>query len=147
MVYTRDLGLAALFLSLPRAYRPRLVYESHGIAAIVSAEVPDLLGNGRERPSAAKLRRLDRRERLVWTRANAYVTITRALADDLAARYGARPRCSSSRTAPARSMPCSSDDRRSLDAARSPAYAGHLYPWKGVDVFVRALALAPGVRG
>ena len=27
------------------------------------------------------------------------------------------------------------------------AYAGHLYPWKGVDVFVRALALAPHVRG
>jgi glycosyltransferase involved in cell wall biosynthesis len=27
------------------------------------------------------------------------------------------------------------------------AYAGHLYPWKGVDVFVRALAMVPGVRG
>ena len=26
-------------------------------------------------------------------------------------------------------------------------YAGHLYPWKGVDVFVQALAKAPGVRG
>src|SRR5581483_12007044 len=26
-------------------------------------------------------------------------------------------------------------------------YAGHLYPWKGVDVFVRALALAPAWRG
>jgi glycosyltransferase involved in cell wall biosynthesis len=33
---------------------------------------------------------------------------------------------------------------------RAPAtagYAGHLYPWKGVDVFVHALALAPGVKG
>ena len=27
------------------------------------------------------------------------------------------------------------------------AYAGHLYPWKGVDVFVRALSMAPGVHG
>jgi glycosyltransferase involved in cell wall biosynthesis len=27
------------------------------------------------------------------------------------------------------------------------AYAGHLYPWKGVDVFVRALALCPGIHG
>jgi glycosyltransferase involved in cell wall biosynthesis len=26
-------------------------------------------------------------------------------------------------------------------------YAGHLYPWKGVDVLVEALALLPGVRG
>ena len=87
-MYTRDLGLAAFFLQLPRAYRPRLIYESHGIAAIVSAEVPDLLGHGQERPSTAKLRRLDRRERLVWTRAHAYVTITHALADELAVRYG-----------------------------------------------------------
>jgi glycosyltransferase involved in cell wall biosynthesis len=27
------------------------------------------------------------------------------------------------------------------------AYAGHLYPWKGVEVFVRALAGTPAVRG
>jgi len=146
VVYTRDLGLAALFLSLPRAYRPRLVYESHGIAPIVSAEMPDLLGNGREKPSAAKLRRLERRERLVWTRATAYVTITRALADDLAVRYGART-----------GIFVVPDGARAVDAARAhdgeiatgpiAAYAGHLYPWKGVDVFVRALALAPSVRG
>jgi glycosyltransferase involved in cell wall biosynthesis len=146
VVYTRDLGLAALFLRLPRAYRPRLVYESHGIAPIVSAEVPDLLGNGREKPSAAKLRRLERRERLVWTRAAAYVTITRTLADDLAARYGRRPQVF---VVPdgARAV----DTVRVDDADRSTppiaAYAGHLYPWKGVDVFVRALALAPSVRG
>ena len=36
------------------------------------------------------MRRLDRRERLVWNRAAAYVTITRGLSDDLAARYGSR---------------------------------------------------------
>jgi glycosyltransferase involved in cell wall biosynthesis len=27
------------------------------------------------------------------------------------------------------------------------AYAGHLYPWKGVDVFVRSLALVPDLGG
>jgi glycosyltransferase involved in cell wall biosynthesis len=26
-------------------------------------------------------------------------------------------------------------------------YAGHLYPWKGVDVFITALARVPGLRG
>ena len=26
-------------------------------------------------------------------------------------------------------------------------YAGHLYPWKGVDVLMRALVLLPDVRG
>jgi len=146
LVYTRDLGLASFLTQLPSIRRPKLVYESHGIAPIVSAEMPDLLGNGREKPSAAKLRRLERRERLVWTRATAYVTITRALADDLSARYGARPR-----------VFVVPDGARADDAARADdgdratgpiaAYAGHLYPWKGVDVFVRALALAPSVRG
>lgn len=146
VVYTRDLGLAALFLSLPRAYRPRLVYESHGIAPIVGAEMPDLLGNGREKPSAAKLRRLERRERLVWTRATAYVTITRALADDLTARYGARTQVF---VVPDGARAVDVASAQEGDSATPPiaAYAGHLYPWKGVDVFVRALALAPSVRG
>ena len=146
VVYTRDLGVAALFLSLPRAYRPRLVYESHGIAPIVSAEMPDLLGNGREKPSAAKLRRLERRERLVWARATAYVTITRALADDLTARYGARTQVF---VVPDGARAVDVASAHEGDRATPPiaAYAGHLYPWKGVDVFVQALALAPSVHG
>lgn len=145
VVYTRDLGLAASFLSLPRRYRPRLVYESHGIAPIVSAETPELLGDGRTPPSPAKLKRLDRRERLVWRRANAYVTLTRALADDLTARYGPRPAVF---VVPdgARAIETAAPEA-SVPGAPIAAYAGHLYPWKGVDVFVRALALAPNVRG
>ena len=90
VVYTRDLGLAALLLQLPASRRPRLVYESHGVATTVSEEMPRLLGKPELAPSAQKLRRLDRQERRVWTRAAAYVTITRALADELASRYGPR---------------------------------------------------------
>jgi glycosyltransferase involved in cell wall biosynthesis len=144
VVYTRDLGLAALFASFPRRYRPRLIYESHGIAPIVSAEVPALLGNGRARPSRRKLRRLDRRERLVWRRADAYVTITRTLANDLAARYGARQAVF---VVPDGARPVAATADSIPDAPPVAAYAGHLYPWKGVDVFVRALAHAPSVRG
>ena len=44
VVYTRDLGLAAFLARVPAARRPRLVYESHGIAPVVSAELPTLLG-------------------------------------------------------------------------------------------------------
>ena len=56
------------------------------MATTVSEEMPRLLGKPELAPSAQKLRRLDRQERRVWTRAAAYVAITRALADDLAAR-------------------------------------------------------------
>ncbi|MEO8070389.1 MAG: glycosyltransferase, partial [Acidobacteriota bacterium] len=147
LVYTRDLGIAAFLLQMPASRRPRLIYESHGIAPMVSAEMPRLLGRPDLIPSPAKLRRLDRRERRVWTRAAAYVTITAALADDLRARYGPRAGLfvvpdgarDSSATAPV-----------TPDATAGPTvvgYAGHLYPWKGVDIFVHALALLPQVHG
>lgn len=145
VVFTRDLGLAALLCRLPRRARPALVYESHGIAPIVAAEMPRLLGRPDAAPTPAKLARLDRRERAVWRAAEGYVTLTRALADDLAARYGARLGVAV--------VP----DGATVTAAAPPpaarpgdpiaAYAGHLYPWKGVDVFVESLAYAPGVRG
>ena len=145
VVYTRDLGVAAFLLQLPSDRRPRVVYESHGIAPEVTAEMPALLGKPELAPSARKLRRLDRRERRVWTRAAAYVAITRALGDDLASRYGPRPNLF---VVPDGARPGAMDgQQRAPGTPPVAAYAGHLYPWKGVDVFVRALACTPGVRG
>lgn len=145
VVFTRDLGLAAFLLQMRSFRRPRLIYESHGVSAVVSAEQPRLLGNPDLVPTAAKLRRLDRRERRVWRHAAAVVTLTQALADDLAARHGARTNVF---VAPDAARPV--DDAAMTGMAASDpmlaAYAGHLYPWKGVDVFIEALAHAPGVR-
>jgi glycosyltransferase involved in cell wall biosynthesis len=110
----------------------------------VTGELPALLANGVPRPSPAKLQRLDARDARVWAGAGAYVTITKGLADDLRARYGARDRVfvvpdgATSRTAAAAPP---------TNSTPMAAYAGHLYPWKGVDVFVRALAAAPNIRG
>lgn len=142
--YTRDLGLASLLLQLPRIRRPHVVYESHGIAPIVSEELPRLLGQTDRAPSARKIERLDRRERRVWRRADAYVTITRTLASDLASRYGPREHVAVVPDGARLEPPLPP-----LAATAPPVagYAGHLYPWKGVDVFVRALALTPRVRG
>jgi glycosyltransferase involved in cell wall biosynthesis len=145
VVLTRDLGLAAWLLQLPRARRPVLVYESHGPADVVAAEMPVLLGKPELAPSPGKLRRLGRREARVWARAAAYVAITQSLAGELTRRFGPRPNVfvvpDGARAAGA---------PRTESAATHPfvaGYAGHLYPWKGVDVFVRALALAEGVHG
>ena len=144
LIFTRDLGVAALLLRLPSGVRPPVVYESHGYAPDVSAALPELIATAKP-PSAAKLRRLARREVAVWTGADGYVTITQGLADDLRDRFGARP-----------NVAVVADGVR-IDTVRtwqpSPsvtplaAYAGHLYPWKGVDVLLRALAQAPGVAG
>jgi glycosyltransferase involved in cell wall biosynthesis len=148
VVYTRDLGLAAFLLQLPAARRPIVVYESHGIAPVVAAEMPVLLGQPELAPSPAKQHRLDRREARVWRRAHGFVTITRALQDELSARYGPRERVF---VVPDGADPPAVVPELSLDGTPAPvpvaAYAGHLYPWKGADVFVQALALAPGVQG
>ena len=90
-VFTRDLGVAAWLLRMPRPARPALVYESHGFAPEVSRALPQLLGSG-PAPTAAKLERLERRERRVWLGAEGYVTITGALAAEMGRRYGSRDR-------------------------------------------------------
>ena len=146
VLYTRDLALASLLARVPKPGRPRLVYESHGIAPVFAAAMPALLGPSVPEPSPGKLWRLDRREALVWRHADAYVTITQTLADDLSARYGARHRVFV--------VPDGAGDvhRSTLQMGRATsrvraAYAGHLYPWKGVDVFLHALAATPEVDG
>lgn len=145
VVFTRDLGLAAWMLQLPKSRRPRVVYESHGVASAVAAEMPALLGKKELAPSASKLKRLDRREERVWKRAAGYVCITQALADELTDRFGGRSHLF---VVPDGASASASTPLRPPDTTRFIAgYAGHLYPWKGVDVFVRALATAPSVHG
>ncbi len=146
VVVTRDLGVAALLVGVPRRLRPPVVYESHGYAPEVAAALPDLVATA-TRPSRRKLRRLEAREARVWRGADGYVTITEALRADLDARHGAR--------ACAAVIP----DGARIEGTRGPgaagpsnadavvAYAGHLYAWKGVDVLLEALARVPRARG
>jgi len=143
LTFTRDLGLASWLLQMPRSRRPRLVYESHGHAVTVAEEMPALLGRADRVAAPRKLARLDRREQRVWRRASAYLTLTQALADELTSRYGPRP-----------GVFVVPDGARPVPDLPPPSsgkfiagYAGHLYPWKGVDVFIRALQHAPGVHG
>jgi glycosyltransferase involved in cell wall biosynthesis len=145
VTFTRDLGMAAMLARLPRGLRPPLVYESHGFAPDVSAELPDLLATAKP-ASARKLERLGDREALVWREAAGYVTITRALADLLTDRFG-----------PRENLAVIPDGVRLREGRKwtPPAsveppivgYAGHLYAWKGIDVLLDALARVPEVRG
>lgn len=145
VLYTRDLALAALLVRCPARLRPPLVYESHGYAPAVSHDMPALLAGGAA-PSDRKARRLESRERLVWQRADGYVTITEGLREELVARFGRRER-----------LIVAADGARVPDTQpplpdigpRKPVvgYAGHLYPWKGVDTLLRALEGLPDVQG
>lgn len=145
ILYTRDLGVASWILRLPGWARPPLVYESHGLAHVFGATLGDLLSNA-AKASRGKQRRLAARERQVWRAAEGYVTLTAALRHGLESAWGARPRVS---TVP---------DGMRLPVGRTfaapcagptvtVAYAGHLYPWKGVETLLRAIARVPGVNG
>lgn len=145
VLFTRDLGVAALLLRVPGALCPPLVYESHGYAPDVAAELPHLVATAAPATSR-KLHRLAARERMVWEQAGGYVTITRALADRLVERFGPRERVA----VVADGVRLARDRQLVPPPAGTPAivgYAGHLYAWKGVDVLLEALAHLPGVQG
>jgi glycosyltransferase involved in cell wall biosynthesis len=153
VIMTRDLGVASLLLRLPPGLRAPLVYESHGYAPEVAAALPDLVATA-SRPSPGKLRRLAKREARVWHGADGYVTITAALGDDLRGRHGDRERFAVipdgvrvTRKARFDAVHRSFRESRTGSYAPLVAYAGHLYPWKGVDVLVEALARVPSARG
>ena len=144
LIFTRDLGLASLLLRLPSSFRAPVVYEAHTIAADAAKALPDLLTGAPAAP-AAKLERLARRDARVWRAADGYVTITAGLAQELERRFGARPRI-----AVVPDGVRATDSRSPTPDPRSPiftiGYAGHLYPWKGVDLVVEAVAALPDTR-
>lgn len=144
VVFTRDLALASLVIGLPRALRAPVVYEAHTIAADAARARPDLLTGGAA-ASPSKLRRLEARDGRVWRGADGYVTITDGLRRELERRFGPRPRIAmipdGVRLAPAPGIQSPTSER-----PFTIGYAGHLYPWKGVDLIVEAVAAMPDAR-
>jgi glycosyltransferase involved in cell wall biosynthesis len=146
VVLTRDLGVAAFLLRLPAGIRPRLIYESHGYAPEVAEALPALIATATP-ASPRKLRRLAANEAMVWQRADGYVTITRALGESLAARFGQREHVATVPDGVRGSQLKAGQHREGRPASARPlvAYAGHLYAWKGVDVLLDAIARVPEV--
>jgi glycosyltransferase involved in cell wall biosynthesis len=141
VVFTRDLQLADVLLSLP--LRPAsIVYEAHAVEAEMYAERGSLYGTD-ERPDPSKLKRIEGRERRVWQRAAAVVTTTEGISASLSSQYGARKGV----RVVANGCDVSPDRAFSpLPEGNRVLYAGQLYPWKGVDVLVEAVAQLGDVR-
>jgi len=149
IIFTRDLGLAAILVRLPRLVRGPVVYEAHAIAADEAAERHEMLSGAAE-ASPSKLRRLAARDAAVWRLADGYVTITTGLETELERRFGPRENVAvipdgvrlpvvSSR------LPVTSTEAGS-GSAFTIGYAGHLYPWKGVDLIIEAVTALQDTR-
>jgi glycosyltransferase involved in cell wall biosynthesis len=142
-VFTRDLQLADVLLALPRR-GGRVVYEAHAVESVMYRERGALYGRA-EVASDRKAERLRRREERVWTRADGFVATTAGIRDSFAELFG--PRGAVAVVPNGADVPA---DRAfpGLAATDPPrvVYAGQLYPWKGVDVLVEALASVPGAE-
>jgi len=137
-VLTRDLQLADALLTFGPG---RVLYEAHAVESLMYEERGALYGTP-ERPKASKAERIAGREARVWRRAAAIVTTTAGIRDTFAELYGPRDAV--------RVIPNGCDfpaSRRfpGLATTEPPRvlYAGQLYPWKGVDVLVEAMADVP----
>jgi len=150
LIFTRDLVLASLALRIPAALRAPVVYEAHTIAADAAAARPDLL-TGAAPASPAKLRRLAARDARVWRAADGYVTITAGLARELERRFAPRPRLAvvpdGTRTCDDSAATPPSATGAARDRPFTIGYAGHLYPWKGVELILEAVLALPDTRG
>jgi len=156
VIFTRDLGLASILLRLPRLVRGPVVYEAHTIAADEAGARHALL-TGAEPASPAKLRRLAARDAHVWRAADGYVTITEGLKRELERRFGERSRIAvvsdgvrtSSLQPPTSNLQPPTPNLQPPTSNLDPftiGYAGHLYPWKGVELIVEAVAALPHAR-
>ncbi len=132
-VLTRDLQLADLLLRVGRA---NLIYEAHAVEAVMYDERHQLYGL-KEPPSAAKRRRIENRERRVWMGARGFIATTQGILTTFERLFGARPHTAV--------VPNGCDTPRDRMFTPPPetgrvVYAGQLYPWKGVDVLIKAFA-------
>ena len=139
LVYLRDLAIARVLLHYRRWLGLPVVYETHEISHIIHrdlhrhlADIPEL--------DEKHVSRVEASERYVFTRADTLVAITRSLADLIQTDFS--PRC------PIKVIPDATHVGPLYDGARSKDvyYIGQLYPWKGVDTLIRAMALLPGRR-
>ncbi|MGH9411604.1 MAG: glycosyltransferase family 4 protein, partial [Vicinamibacterales bacterium] len=94
---------------------------------------------------AAKLRRLAARDARVWRLAEGYVTITAGLLGELERRYGPRPHTAVVPDGTALGAPLP-DPSTESDRPFTIGYAGHLYPWKGVEMIIEAALALPDAR-
>ncbi len=141
IVYTRDLQLAEVLVRFVPAIARRVVYEAHAVEALLYRERGVLYGSA-EVADERKARRLFKREQRVWAGARAVVTTTAGIRDTFAESYGARERV----TVVPNGCDVPDGGFPGLPAEPRILYAGQLYPWKGVDVLIEALAAVPAAQ-
>ncbi len=136
----RDPRLAWIFLRARHFHRLPVVYEVHELFSTRPRDNRSLEPE-RLRGVAARTRRL---ERSVLAQADLLLPLTRCCADLLGQEFGVPP--SRMAVVPDGTAPPSGPLPARDPASREVVYAGQLYPWKGVDTLLLALAKLDNVH-
>lgn len=140
VVVVRDPRLAWLFLRTKALHGRPVVYEVHEIFSTRPRDNRSLEPDG-VRGVAERTRAL---ERTVFGRSDLLLPLTRCCANLLESEYGvARSRLA---VVPDGTTPAFGPLPPREPTRRGVVYAGQLYPWKGVDVLLRAMARLSDVR-
>ncbi len=136
--YVRDDGVARMLIAARSLLRVPVIYEMHHLSHLflkmrheMYPDSPPASG-----PAIARQARIDRH---LVERADAIVCVTQALADLLAETFGRRAQVHVVRNGV--TLSARPPERHPEKGAIS--YVGQLYPWKGVDTLVRAMAMLP----
>ncbi len=140
-VYTREIGVMQLFLAFRKIGRYCLLYEAHSIESLEQKHRQKLLFDGVS-PDDKELERIARRERNVFKNVDKLIVISNSLKTIIEKQFHIRREIAviSDGTLISKKLQiCFS--RRPHD--RNIIYIGQLYPWKGVDILIKALKEIP----
>jgi glycosyltransferase involved in cell wall biosynthesis len=139
--YVRDDGVARMLIGARRLLRAPVIFEMHHLSHLFLQVRHEMYPGSPPLPPAA-IARQARIDRHLYERSDAVVCVTQALVDLLAGTFGPRPQVHVVRNGVA--LPAGSPAPRPEKGLVS--YVGQLYPWKGVDTLVRAMAKLPEAR-
>jgi len=128
VIFARYLKLACFLLRWRRIHRLPVIFEAH-----------EIFHRTTERPEKAAA--LKAMESFVYREADRLITISNALSEDLRELFG-RP---ADAVIPDGVPPEFLEIRRDVPG-NGILYMGQLYPWKGVDVLIRAMSRIPDER-
>ncbi len=141
VIYTRDLIFADLFVFLRRFFAMKIIYEAHTIARPFFS-LP--MGVSHRRFPNWIRRRYERKERRVYAGAQQILAITQGLRDHIVEEMGVEPeRVEVAHDGADLGGSCPPEKPLARGSQKTIGYIGHLYPNRGVDVAISALAHLP----
>lgn len=141
IIYLREIGVTRYLLLVKSLLRCKLLYEAHSLESMEQKEMQKLLSGG-VTPDKNRLGKILKRETKILINVDGLIVTSNSLKHTMQKYLGI------SRTATIIPNGVTIPEKPSIhffkkQHSRSLIYTGQLYPWKGVDVLIKALREIP----